>query len=523
MNLDDVLTEEQYGFDAVAVPEPALGRAVLGAHVIEAVNPSRWVPPQWIVLTTGMRLRRNVPAQRQLVAELSEGGAVALGFGVGIVFDEIPPALLDEARKRDFAVFAVPEHTPFREIVRFVDGALLSQDLQTFRRSASITDGLVQALGDSPPEPSLVVRLSKLLHCDASLYRADGAVVHTSGLVADAERRWRDLRALPLSHGPVEVVDADGMFAATVTVDGEISHWLVLGVSRGSLAVPLILRALTVATKLLEGLLGVRGGELKRRRIRQAELLLAMVSLRPSASEAEIEELRDRALEFGVDVHQRGRVVVLGRPDGDDAQACRWREDVVRALARARVAHLVAVHESTVALWLPADTGTRALVASLATGDHPLCAGTGQEIDDPGSLRASYDGARLALRKSFEGGPGTLVGYEELDLLTWMILEVGVAEAERRARDLLAPLHDQEYLIETLREYLRNALSIPATARVLHVHENSVRHRLNRAKALLGSELTSVPTLAEIHIALLLRPDDGEPAQPARKTSREPV
>jgi DNA-binding PucR family transcriptional regulator len=62
------------------------------------------------------------------------------------------------------------------------------------------------------------------------------------------------------------------------------------------------------------------------------------------------------------------------------------------------------------------------------------------------------------------------------------------------------------FLLDTQREYLRNALSVPATARVLHVHENSVRHRLNRVRSLLGCDLNSPDRLAEVYVALMLRP-----------------
>jgi hypothetical protein len=501
MQLRDVLDHEGFGLDLMVAGADAHSRAIMGMHVIEAVNPSRWVPPEWVVLTTGMRLRRNAPAQRQLIAELAESGVVALGFGVGIVFDTVPKSLLDEAAKRDFPVFAVPERTPFREMVQFVGGCMLSDDLSTFRRSASITDSLVQALGEQPPESALVARLARSLHCEASLHRVDGTLVSASG--QGAGTRWQRLRELPLSPGPVEIVDVDGLFATAISVEGEIAYWLVLSVSRSSLAVSLILRALTVAGKLLEGLLGVRVRDVRHNRVRRAETLAAAVGLPANASPEESDRVRRRALDLGVDLKSTGRVALLFSGEPEDELGIR----VERVLARARLPLLLGTHEGALAVWLADGIDTAWLVEEVG---GPLIAGIGRPVRDPAGVRVSHGDARLALRRARQPASGPVVRYEDLPLLEWLVLQAGPELAESRARALLTPLEGQDYLLHTLRLYLRNSMSVPATARELQIHENSLRHRLNRVKALLGYDLHSPPHLAALYLALLLSSPDGE-------------
>jgi hypothetical protein len=47
-------------------------------------HPATWLGRDWIMLTTGVRLRNSAEAQRQLATELAEIGAAALGFGVEV-------------------------------------------------------------------------------------------------------------------------------------------------------------------------------------------------------------------------------------------------------------------------------------------------------------------------------------------------------------------------------------------------------------------------------------------------------
>ncbi len=489
MILDEVFGHREFGLRPLVSNAHTARRTVLGAHVVEAPNPSRWVPPQWVVLTTGIRLLGDEAAQRGLIAELAESGAVALGFGVRIVFEDVPPALLDEARRRDFPVFEVPEETPFREIVRAVDEAVLSQDLRAFRRSAVITDTLVRALGEPEPETALVGGLARLLHCGSSLHHTDGTAVFSSTSTVEATRRWRRLARVELTGPPVEVVDEDGLFATAVTVDGEVLFWVLLEVSRGSLAVPLILRALIMVGKLLEGVARVRAGEVTARRMAGQELLARLLG---PASE---DEPRDRARTLGIDLDEPARVLALSCAEPADALVTARQLLTVR-----RVPHLLTCVDDRLMVWSPSAD----LAEQLREATGAEAVGVGRESTGPDGVRTSGADAVLALARArlLPGEP--IARYDELGLLEWLVLDSGVDRVAARAADVLAPLNGQEFLIETLRHYLGTSLSVPATARALHVHENSVRHRLERIRTLLGRDLRAAPVLAEIYLSLLL-------------------
>src|SRR3954465_3227576 len=100
MRLSDLLAVGGFRLSMVSDSDALDGRPVAGAHISEMPGPAPWLAPDWVMLTLGMRLRRDARAQRELVDELSEAGICALGFGLGAPFKRVPDALIDEANRR---------------------------------------------------------------------------------------------------------------------------------------------------------------------------------------------------------------------------------------------------------------------------------------------------------------------------------------------------------------------------------------------------------------------------------------
>jgi purine catabolism regulator len=172
--LGEVLAEESFGLTLLSGGPECARREVRGAHAVEVEQPARWLAREWVMLTTGVRLRGNVGAQRALLPSLEDAGVSALGFGVGLGFKHVPAALLEVARERSFPVFAVPYETPFREIVHFVERSLSSGDEHVFRRLTALQRYLVDALRTPEPERALVDRLAGFLDAGVLLVGADG-------------------------------------------------------------------------------------------------------------------------------------------------------------------------------------------------------------------------------------------------------------------------------------------------------------------------------------------------------------
>src|SRR3954447_15689561 len=169
LHLGDLLAQDTFALELLSGGSEAGAREVRGAHAVEVETPVRWLGRDWIMLTTGVRLRGNTEAQRTLVAQLEEGGVSALGFGVGLGFKRVPPALVEAARERDFPIFSVPYETPFREIIRFIETTLTSGEEQVFRRLTALQRYLVDALRAPQPEQAMVERLAEFLDAGAAV------------------------------------------------------------------------------------------------------------------------------------------------------------------------------------------------------------------------------------------------------------------------------------------------------------------------------------------------------------------
>lgn len=194
--LGDLLAQEDLGLELMAGGERALAQRVVGAHVIEIEQPATWLERDWIMLTTGVRLRHRAEDQRLLIRELEAAGAAALGFGIELIFKRVPSTLLAEARARSFPVFAVPLRTPFREIVSAVNRALVSSDLRAMQRLSSIQLQLMDALAEPDPQRAVLARLASFLDATALLFAADGTVEAATG-DAPAAALWEAITAQP--------------------------------------------------------------------------------------------------------------------------------------------------------------------------------------------------------------------------------------------------------------------------------------------------------------------------------------
>ena len=141
-------------------------------------------------------------------------------------------------------------------------------------------------------------------------------------------------------------------------------------------------------------------------------------------------------------------------------------EDARRMLRTVRV--------STAAL--PREWGLTAGIGRPHQGPRGLAA-TLVEARDAADLARSLD-FRPAVEHSDELGVARL-------LATWQRSDVTRAFAE----SALAPLHDSDHLLQTLRAYLESGTSVVVTAQTLGVHRNTVTTRMQLIRERLGVDL----------------------------------
>ena len=269
--LGDLLALEELGLELVAGGKRALARPVAGAHPIEVEQPATWLERDWIMLTTGVRLRRRADEQRALIPELQAAGAAGLGFGIELVFKRVPASLLNEADARSFPVFVVPLRTPFREIVSAVNRALVSRDLRAMQRLSSIQLQLMDALAEDDPQGAILARLASFVDGTALLFGPEGTVEAATG-DAPAEDIWAAIAAHPAVLVEFEL-DGRRTVATPLASGHSVAGWLAVTSTRSRAADRLIRPAVRATAPVLSALTHIHGAAREQDRAIRGALL----------------------------------------------------------------------------------------------------------------------------------------------------------------------------------------------------------------------------------------------------------
>jgi PucR family transcriptional regulator, purine catabolism regulatory protein len=247
-----------------------------------------------------------------------------------------------------------------------------------------------------------------------------------------------------------------------------------------------------------------------RERLRFASELIDLVD----AGEARPVETAARLERFGLDLAAGVTVLAVALdPPAADATA------VARAIEAAGAAQgrpaLVATGGEEIVAVVPGDQAgpgvaeTDALRAAVerATGSAARV-GVGSRADAAGALQRSLAEARHALRLASADRPvvrwDMLAGHR-------LLMELQPPEiADAFERTLLAPLDESDArrgtdLVRTVEVFLDAAGHWKPAADVLHVHVNTLRHRLDRVAALTGRDLARMGDRVDFYLALSVR------------------
>ena len=484
LRLGDLIGEAALGLELRIGPPDAAERPVLGAAVVEVPSPSRWIAPEWVLLTAGVRLEEGGEEElRALVAECDDAQVAAIAFGIGPVFDELPAALLEAGEARGFPILAVPHGTAFMDVVRYVDAAIVGADEPLFRRLSSLQRFVVDALRDADPEPAVVERLARFMDAGVAVLDADGEPEIVRGS-APVEALWRAVEGRGLA---VHEAEADGWHAVVAPLAagaGEAPRWLLLASPRAGFIGTLAKRAAETTAPLL-----VAMERLKAVAIEQELAVRGALLDEALAPGGDVASLTARAAAFDLDFAEAARVILVR---GDPGVV---RHELGDALAG--IPHLLSEHAGCVVAL--AQAPLEALEPALGP-----CAGIGRPVAGIAAVRESLRDAELALERAT--AENAVVAFEHFDLGTLLLSEAAPERLEPKVAEVVAVLREHPALHEALVAYFDHDLDVGAAAAALHLHPNSLRYRLTRIEQVLDRSLKRPATIAELHIALLADP-----------------
>jgi purine catabolism regulator len=145
LTVDALLTEKEFRLTLVAGAGHT-HRPVEGIHLSELDDPTPWMLPMSLLLSTGATIDGNPSAGARLVETLVAADMAGLGIALGHYLHALPTTMIRRAEELGLPLFTVPMGTPFRRITSYVYTALTSQDMYRLRRSLSLQSHLLELL-----------------------------------------------------------------------------------------------------------------------------------------------------------------------------------------------------------------------------------------------------------------------------------------------------------------------------------------------------------------------------------------
>ncbi len=472
------------------------------AHIADTPDPTPWLEGGEVVLTTGIGVKDSDDLQRRLVANLTDRDVVAIGFGVGVIVDEVPPAMIAACNEHGMPLFTVPYEVPFLAVTRRVSHHTFEEHYATLRRAVQLhrqvlsavisddgVDGVLATVGRAMPDTALVA----LDFSGMELARHDPSALATD---LRADGLWRQLP--PDRSRPTVQLDERTLTISCVRLGDEVEA-VVIAITR---------RPLMEHEELLfeQGLTGVslelaRGRSVREaRRGRVDELFEEVAAGRASAA------LVERALErLGAPLPRPFRVLAVGGQNGvGDASLCTVTEDALLAVGRPLVGRL----DGTVYAIAPDQDAAadRIIAAGGRRGWNHLHVGRSRPKHDPDALRSALREAHVALLLDDVSPVRDVDQLGLAGLLAGMRDDLGATDF---VTQVLGPVIDHDArestsLVDTLRAYLAHGCRPGPAADELGVHRHTLAYRLERIRDLTGRDPRSGDHLIEFGLAVEL-------------------
>lgn len=511
------LPEVQCGRPQVVAAESCLGRPVRWVHVLELDDVAGLLRGGEFVLSTGVALPETNRELREYVRALSGSGVTALAIELGLRWNVLPDALVEEAALRDLVLIVFRAPVPFVTITEAVHSMIVNvgygelkaseQMRQVFTRLGIEGASVQEILDEAATWAGAPVVLENLAHralAVAAAGRDRHSVLHEW---QERSRRAHDTDATGL-------VGPEGWVVATVGARNRTWGRLVVQpvgapVTHCRLVLDHAASALALGQLIEPARLSL---EQQAHRSLLADVL---------AGRAEERDLHVRAAALGVPTYRRTLVgMALRWPDGDVPSAGDGADEelVEAALRRCGLQALVAPLDGMTGLLLalPRSADATAAVGRLAgaldrtvaRSGRSVIVGTGAAVATTvhagASLREAVTVARAA-RCSAAGKPYLTLADVRLDGLLTMLGEDPRLEAfvERELGPLLAdpgPLGTE--LLRTLRVYLSSGRNHSQAASTLHLSRQALYRRIERLEQILQVDLDDPESCLSLHVAL---------------------
>ena len=535
-----------------------LDNIVQSVNVMEVPDILEWVHPGELLVTTMYPLRDDNAAIETLIPHLAKKGLAGLAVTPSDYMDEFPEIMVKSANELGFPLIELPEKVSFIDIIQPITSEILKLQANELIESEEIHRQFIDLVLSGGTYKDIAQGIAQRVNRPTTIVDQFRRVLGEGFIMGlpqvhkvfirdevGGDRYLNDLYQPDLS---ATMKGSKALFKTVEGTSGSIEH-IVFPVIVG----PMALGEIIVWGRLQEprksiDLIAIEHGS--------TVVALKMMEMR-SIAEAEerfrneilegllspIPDERERAIQLSNDVGSRlvppYTVIFIG-PDSPDGTTLTKVQSIEKRNIESSL-HLseryIRAIEPDASFWyqgprlvvfLPISTSKldesrKDLISDLQmicdrirdeNNPYTVSMGISPAVFDLDNFRLGYECARQSLEI---GSPlqtkdtCRITHYEDLGLFRIVSIAESLTSLERFCLDAIGPLLDYDKendtdLASTLRTFLEQNQNSTKTAKILFIHYNTLRYRLDRINAILGDVLDNPQHRLEIELALQLYP-----------------
>ena len=539
----------------VRAGQAGLDNIVTSVNVMEVPDILNWVRPGQLLVTTLYPLRNDSEAINDLVPSLASKGLAGLAITPSGFIPELPQSMLDAADERGFPLIELPPEVSFIDIIQPLTSRILNLQAEELKQSERILHQFLDIVLSGGSYSDIANVIAQFVGCAVSVVdqfrcvlgmssgpeqsesyaefiRHDGQDSYLTDTyrpefvenIAKSEDRYV---RVPGPNPPLTCVVCPVKVSSMVL--GEIILW-------GPRSYPLPFTHLMAighgSTVVALRMMVTRSIHDTEQRFRN-EILDALLSDQP--------HVRDRMMYLSNELSTRlipPFVVILVKPDMEwgtlVAKSAPAEQSAIEASLQLAKRYIRQLAPSAsfwqqgprLVVFVPADSSglitnretmskeLRAVCDRIALQNEPytVSMGISPQMSDLDGFRQAYELAEKSLgmgRTLRNQAQSVVTNYEELGLFRIVSASDTPTQLQSFCDDTIGPLisYDIEHdtnLVHTLRVLLEQNRNLAKAARILNVHYNTLRYRVERIEDVLGDALENPQLRLAIEVALQL-------------------
>lgn len=506
LDLSEIARDPALHLHPVHIPDGLDSVTVHSVHVTDLSSPRRWLVPDELVVTNGLWLSR-VSIDHWL-DEVIGAGAIALAFGVDDPESSpdtlracIPDDLISACEERGFPLLELRGTST--AVADAVSESIVQDARAELRRHAQHTNQLLSIVADGGEYVRLVEALGQITGFQSAVVGPSGNVLGRCGLDLNTESIRAGLAASRRQALSSEVGAGLSVFR---TQGARTLLYVGATLSLLDAQERMIIDQVATCVALVDAML-------RNRKERTVPITQELIDL------ARVGELTATGFEA------RLRALSLDSTDYIVAVAAPPPLELLQdSLEVVSLPYAAAQHGNTVIALVQTSTPEELSISLVDALRY-----VGEPILGLGSPAVGVDAVRRSIAQAVNAAFTALSrpAHERVVVHTEVsshaiLLDLLHPDTLRSFRQaVLAPVEDWDKrrgtdLIGTLRDFLESGGQWRSTAKRLHLHHNTLRHRIERIEELTGRSLSSTEDRVDLYLALSIPPssEGSDPYNP---------